>query len=161
MVNSQTPFTIHHSPLTINRVVKFFTTEQEQRIIAAIREAEGHTSGEIRVHLEKELIGDALNVAARVFHELEMDSTEERNGVLIFIVPSMHRFAIIGDKGINEKVPRDFWDDIRDLMQDHFRKGNFTEGVIQSVKLAGQKLKEHFPRTSKDKNELPDEISYG
>ena len=142
-------------------MVKFFTKEQEQRIVAAIRESEGHTSGEIRVHLERELIGDALNVAARVFHELEMDSTAERNGVLIFIVPSMHRFAIIGDKGINEKVPVDFWDDVRDIMQQYFRQGKFTEGVIEGVKLSGQKLKEHFPRKSDDRNELSDEISYG
>ena len=125
-------------------MVKFFTKEQEQRIVAAIRESEGHTSGEIRVHLERELIGDALNVAARVFHELEMD-----------------RFAIIGDKGINEKVPVDFWDDVRDIMQQYFRQGKFTEGVIEGVKLSGQKLKEHFPRKSDDRNELSDEISYG
>lgn len=142
-------------------MVKFFTAEQEQRIIASIKEAEGQTSGEIRVHLEKELIGDALNVAARVFHELEMDSTDERNGVLIFIVPSMHRFAIIGDKGINEKVPEDFWDDIRDVMQDYFRQGNFTQGVIEGVQRSGIKLREFFPRRPGDKNELPDEISYG
>lgn len=142
-------------------MVKFFTAEQEQRIIAAIREAEGQTSGEIRVHLEKELIGDALNVAARVFHELEMDTTEERNGVLIFIVPSMHRFAIIGDKGINDRVPEDFWDEIRDVMQDHFRKGDFTQGVIEGVQRSGIKLREFFPRRPGDKNELPDEISYG
>jgi uncharacterized membrane protein len=142
-------------------VVKFFTAEQEQLIIAAIREAEGQTSGEIRVHLEKELIGDALNVAARVFHELEMDSTDERNGVLIFIVPSMHRFAIIGDKGINDRVPEDFWDEIRDVMQDYFRQGDFTQGVIEGVRRSGIKLREFFPRRPGDKNELPDEISYG
>ncbi|MEZ4934765.1 MAG: TPM domain-containing protein [Saprospiraceae bacterium] len=142
-------------------MVKFFTAEQEQLIIAAIREAEGQTSGEIRVHLEKELIGDALNVAARVFHELEMDTTEERNGVLIFIVPSMHRFAIIGDKGINDRVPEDFWDEVRDVMQDHFRKGDFTQGVIEGVQRSGIKLREFFPRRPGDKNELPDEISYG
>lgn len=142
-------------------MVKFFTTEQEQRIIAAIREAEGQTSGEIRVHLERELIGDALNVAAQMFHELEMDTTAERNGVLIFLVPSMKRFAIIGDKGINEKVPEHFWDDIRDVMQTHFKKSDFTQGVIEGVKRSGSKLKEYFPRSADDVNELPDEISYG
>ena len=142
-------------------MIKFFTIEQEQRIVASIREAEQLTSGEIRVHLERELIGDVLNVGARVFHELEMDSTEERNGVLIFIVPSMHRFAIIGDQGINEKVPVDFWEEVRDVMQQYFRQGQFTEGVIEAVKRSGIKLKEYFPRRADDKNELPDEISYG
>ncbi len=142
-------------------MVNFFKKEEEQQIIAAIKEAEGHTSGEIRVHLERELIGDARNVAAMVFHELEMDKTAERNGVLIFIVPSMHRFAILGDRGINEKVPPNFWEDVRDVMQDFFRQGKFGEGIVNGVKMTGLKLKEHFPRKSDDKNELPDEISYG
>ncbi len=142
-------------------MVNFFKKEEEKRIVAAIKEAEGHTSGEIRVHLEKELAGEVRNVAARVFHELEMDQTAERNGVLIFIVPSMHRFAIIGDKGINEKVPANFWEEVRDVMQQHFRQGNFGEGVVEGVRLSGLKLKEYFPRQSDDKNELPDEISYG
>ncbi len=151
------------STVSVHRffMVNFFKKKEEQRIVAAIKEAEGHTSGEIRVHLEKELAGDARNVAARVFHELEMDQTAERNGVLIFIVPSMHRFAIIGDKGINEKVPSNFWEDVRDVMQQHFRQGNFGEGVVEGVRLSGLKLKEYFPRMSDDKNELPDEISYG
>ena len=142
-------------------MIHFFTKEQERRIIAAIREAEGQTSGEIRVHLERELIGDVLTVATRVFHQLEMDKTKDRNGVLIFIVPPMHRFAIIGDKGINDKVPAGFWDEVRDLMEEHFRQGLFAEGVVKAIHLTGQKLKAFFPNQMDDKNELPDTISYG
>ena len=76
-------------------------------------------------------------------------------------MPSMHRFAIIGDEGINKKVPPHFWEEVRDGMQQHFRKGEFKEGVMEGVRLSGQKLKAFFPRSADDKNELPDEISYG
>ncbi|TAK37307.1 MAG: TPM domain-containing protein [Saprospiraceae bacterium] len=142
-------------------MINFFKKEEEQRIIAAIREAESQTSGEIRVHLEKDFKGKVEDAATKTFARLRMDRTADNNGVLIFIVPSKKQFAIIGGKGIHEKVPPNFWQDVRDVMQHHFRDGNYTEGVCQGVLLAGQKLKEHFPWQSDDENELPDEISYG
>jgi uncharacterized membrane protein len=142
-------------------MVRFFNHQEERRIIAAIRASEGHTSGEIRVHLEKQIEGDVTAAAFAVFHQLNMDRTAERNGVLIFIVPAQRQFAIIGDEGINRKVPPHFWADVRDVMQHYFRQGQFTDGVCEGVLLVGQKLKEFFPRQSNDQNELPDEISYG
>lgn len=143
-------------------MVKFFKKQEEQRIVAAIREAESQTSGEIRVHLEREIVGDVQSVGFRIFHELEMDNTADRNGVLIFLVPDIRRFAIIGDEGINKVVPPHFWEDVRDLMQRNFRQGDFVLGICEGVKLAGMKLKEHFPHNGDaDVNELPDEISYG
>ena len=143
-------------------MIKFFSKKEEQRIVAAIQEAEGHTSGEIRVHLEREIIGDVQGVGLRIFHELEIDQTADRNGVLIFLVPDIRRFAIIGDEGIDKAVPPNFWEDVRDIMQRNFREGNFVTGVCEGIKLAGLKLKEHFPHAGADDvNELPDEISYG
>ncbi|MFQ5447749.1 MAG: TPM domain-containing protein [Saprospiraceae bacterium] len=142
-------------------MINFFKKEEEQRIIAAIGEAEAQTSGEIRVHLQKGFKGKVEDAAAKTFARLRMDRTADRNGVLIFIVPSRQQFAIIGDKGIHEKVPPNFWQDVRDVMQHHFRDGKYADGVCEGVLLAGQKLKEHFPWQSDDVNELPDEISYG
>ncbi len=143
-------------------MLPFFSKAQERRIIEAIQEAEMQTSGEIRVHLEEDLKGaDVTATAVRVFKELNMHRTAARNAVLMLIVPPKKKFAIIGDSGINEKVPANFWNDVRDVMQRNFRQKDFTEGVIEGVRLTGQKLKEHFPRSTDDKNELPDEITYG
>ena len=89
-------------------MIRFFQPEEEDRIIDAIQEAELNTSGEIRVHLEDNLKGDVLQAAQKTFLKLEMHKTEARNGVLIFIAPEQRKFAILGDKGINEKVPKDF-----------------------------------------------------
>ena len=141
-------------------MIHFFKKEEEARIIAAIQEAERQTSGEIRVHLERKAGDNILNAAAITFHKLEMDKTKLRNGVLIFLVPSHKEFAILGDEGINKKVPANFWEEVRDVMQQNFRAGKFTDGVCAGVQLAGEKLKAHFPWESDDKNELPDEISY-
>jgi len=111
--------------------------------------------------MERKLKGTVLETATNVFAKLKMDATEQRNGVLIFLAPRQKQFAIIGDKGINEKVPDGFWDDVRDVMQKQFRAEQFVEGICDGVQLIGKKLQEHFPYQKNDRNELPDEISYG
>ncbi len=141
-------------------MLRFFPKEDESKIIEAIRQAEQNTSGEIRVHLEDNFKGDALPEAVKVFQRLGMHKTEARNGVLIFIAPEHRQFAIVGDRGINEKVPPNFWQEERDLMREHFKKGEYTQGVCAVIKQIGQKLKDYFPYQSDDENELPDDISY-
>jgi len=139
----------------------FFNTEEEAAIIAAIREAERKTSGELRVHIEKNCRGDLMKEALRTFRKLNMHRTAARNGVLIFIAPERKEFAIIGDEGINAVVPAGFWDEERDLMQGHFRQGQFATGICAAAAGVGEKLKAHFPLAADDENELSDDISYG
>lgn len=142
-------------------MIDFFSKDEEKRIVQAIREAERQTSGEIRVHLERDYEGAILGAASRKFFALDMERTKDRNAVLIFISPPRKDFAIYGDKGINAVVPPNFWEETKNVMQEHFRKGMFAEGVCQGVKMAGEKLQAYFPWTREDTNELSDEISYG
>ncbi len=142
-------------------VEDFLTLEQEQQIVAAIRRAEKTTSGEIRVHIEKHTDKDVLERAAEVFHWLKMDNTIQRNGVLIYVAVEDHRFAICGDKGINEIVNNDFWEDTKNTMATQFKKGDFTQGLIDGILLAGEQLQHYFPWDHGDTNELADEISKG
>lgn len=139
----------------------FFTKEQKQEITLAISQAENNTSGEIRVHVENECRGDVLARAANVFEKLGMTKTELRNGVLVYLAVKSHKFAILGDQGINEKVPEHFWDEVRELMQGHFSRQEFAKGLAQGIQMAGLQLKAHFPLQADDQNELPDEISFG
>jgi uncharacterized membrane protein len=138
----------------------FFSEGQQAQILASVKEAEMETSGEIRVHVETSLKGDVLDRAAWLFKKLRMDKTAERNGVLFYLAVSDRKFAIIGDAGINAKVPAGFWDDVSELLKKSFREGKFTEGLSAGILLAGKHLKTHFPRRSDDVNELPDEISF-
>jgi uncharacterized membrane protein len=140
----------------------FFTKEQIKQIEAAIKEAETNTSGEIRVHIERHINEDVLDHAAFIFEKLKMHKTKLRNGVLFLLVIEDRQLAIIGDAGINEKVKPGFWDEIRDHMVAKFKQGLFTEGLVEGILMAGKALKEFFPYNKKsDKNELPDEISFG
>lgn len=140
-------------------VEQFLTQEQEQQVINAIREAELNTSGEIRVHFEKSLNQDAILRAQEVFYQLEMDKTMNKNGVLFYVAVDDHKFAIIGDEGIDQKVPDDFWLSIKDEVITEFAKGNHGKGLVLGILHAGEKLKEYFPYGDKDENELSDEIS--
>jgi len=140
---------------------KFFTIEEKERIVAVIKEAEQETSGEIRVHLEKKAPAPVLERAKKLFYHLGMDKTAGKNGVLIYLVTREKLFAIIGDEGINKVVPADFWDEIRNTMQEHFKDDKFAEGLEEAIKRVGEKLKAYFPYQADDKNECPDEISTG
>lgn len=138
----------------------FFSAEQQNRIVAAIKDAECNTSGEIRVHIENHCKGDILDRSAMVFNILKMDKTAARNGVLIYLAIKDKKFSIIGDEGINKVVERDFWNDVKDLMSDAFRNGNFTEGIVDGITRVGEKLKKFFPHQNDDVNELSDDISF-
>ena len=138
----------------------FFTKEEQQKIVAAIREAELNTSGEIRVHIENHCKEEALERAAEVFYNLKMDRTAARNGILFYLAVKDHKFAIIGDEGINREVERDFWNDIKDEMIYNFKENKFAEGLIAGILKCGDKLKEYFPHQNDDVNELSDEISF-
>lgn len=140
-------------------VKDFLTWEEEQQVIDAIQEAEGNTSGEIRVHLEKSLYKDPIDRAKDVFCFLGMEKTRLKNGVLFYVAVDDHRFAIIGDKGINDLVPEDFWESIKNEVMEEFSKGNPAQGLVKGILHAGEKLKEFFPLDGDGKNELSDQIS--
>lgn len=138
----------------------FFTKEQQEEIRSAIKEAEETTSGEIRVHIETSLQGNVLDRASWVFKRIGMHETKEHNGVLFYLAVRNRKFAVIGDGGINEKVESDFWDSVKAVLENHFREGNFTGGLVEGIRLAGDQKKEYFPIKKDDKNELPDDISF-
>ncbi|MFL9830666.1 TPM domain-containing protein [Flavobacterium sp. ST-87] len=144
----------------MSKVEDFLTPEEELAIVEAIGIAEKNTSGEIRVHIEKTTSMDAFDRAKEVFHELKMDETQLKNGVLIYIAVEDHIFVICGDKGINDIVGNDFWDKTKEIMVAHFKSGNFKQGLIDGILSAGEELKTHFP-WSNDTNELSNEISKG
>lgn len=128
------------------------------RVVAAIRDAEQRTSGEVRVLISRQKVDDPMAEAKRQFERLGMTATAERNGVLIFVAPRTHTFAVIGDRGVHEKCGDAFWHALADAMTAHFKRGEFTEALVLGIARAGHLLAEHFPRRPDDSNELPDRI---
>jgi uncharacterized membrane protein len=139
----------------------FFSEKQKQLITDSIKKAENNTSGEIRVHIENECQGEVLDRAATIFEKLGMTKTELRNGVLFYLALDSHKFAILGDVTINQKVRESFWEEVKEQMLEHFRKGEITEGISKGILMAGEELQKFFPIQPDDVNELSDEISFG
>lgn len=142
-------------------VYKHFSEENKLQITNAIRVAETNTSGEIRVHIENHCKGDVLDRAAYIFEKLEMHKTELRNGVLFYLAVKDHKFAILGDGGINAKVSDDFWESTKEVVIAKLKEGLYAEALSEGIIMAGEQLKANFPYQADDVNELSDEISFG
>jgi uncharacterized membrane protein len=135
------------------------TAQEREDIQEVIRLAEKKTSGEIRVHIDKKCSADPLKRAVEVFNKLRMFETKQRNGVLIYLSFSDRKLAIIGDQGINNVVPDDFWESTKNELIFRFKRNEFAQGIMDAVTEAGKQLKQYFPVQSDDKNELSNEIT--
>ena len=140
---------------------QFLDAAGRERVREAIGAAERRTSGELRVHLEDHIEEDVLDHAAYVFEELGMHRTRERNGVLVYVAVADRRVAVLGDAGINEKVPEGFWTDVVGLLKLHFAAGRHAEGLVEAVHQIGEKLSAYFPLRKDDTDELSNEVSIG
>jgi uncharacterized membrane protein len=144
------------------KIEAFLSKDQEEAIAAAISAAERQTSGEIKVHLDLKCSGDPLERTRTLFTEMNMQKTQFRNGVLIYVATDDHKLAIFGDEGIHSCVGDAFWQQEIDLMVSHFKKGEYQEGITQVIAQIGEKLHENFPFEQKgDTNELDNEVTYG
>ena len=139
----------------------FLSKADQSLIVKSIESAELNTSGEIRVHIESSCKADPVERAVYIFNKLKMFKTKDRNGVLIYIAYKSRKFSIIGDSGINSKVPANFWDEIKEKLLNSFISGDIVTGLTTAIEMSGEKLKEFFPYTKDDINEQSNEISFG
>jgi uncharacterized membrane protein len=142
------------------KTAQFLKQLDHDRIVAAIREAEGRSRGEVRVHVSNQPGEDVQKAAAAQFERLGMTATALRNGVLIYVAPPAQQFAVIGDLAIHERCGGGFWGAVAQAMEEDFRAGRFTDGIVKGVTRAGEALATHFPRLDQaDVNELADQVS--
>lgn len=149
-----------------DRPRNFLRPEEREAVLAAIRAAELRTSGEIRLHMERDLpakppaAGDPYARARALFAAMGMHATEARNGVLVYLATRTRRFAVLGDESLHAQVGEAFWQEVATLMADHFAEDRFGEGLAAGIARVGERLAEHFPHRADDVNELPDDISF-
>jgi len=136
----------------------------QHKIVAAIKEAESKTSGEIRVFMEHHCeYMDALHRAQEIFANLAMHKTEARNAIIIYVALTDRQFALYGDIAIYEKAGgAEFWKKAAEQLTGHLKKKQVAEGISNCIHELGTALAAHFPHDpSIKKNELPDEIVFG
>jgi uncharacterized membrane protein len=138
----------------------FFNLQEQQAIIKAIAQAELHTSGEIRLHLDNFCFVNEVKAAQKIFTRLKMHQTAERNGVLIYIATYSRKVAIIGDEGIHAKLGTIYWEELVRRLISNFKADKKVEALTESILECGVQLGKFFPRQKDDKNELSNSISY-
>jgi uncharacterized membrane protein len=141
-------------------VGQFLKQLHHDEIVAAIREAEGKTSGEVRVFISRKPVTNPVEAAQAHFVQMRMEKTRDRNGVLIFVAPRARQFAVVGDAGVHERCGESFWKELAAEMSGHFAKSEFTAGIVHGVKRAGELLARHFPYRLDDANELSDHVAH-
>lgn len=142
------------------RTYRFLQRLDHKRITQAIKKAEGRTSGQIRVFVQRgDFEDDALLRAQRKFIHLGMHKTRDRNAVLIFVAPRARKYAVVGDVGVHEKCGHEFWQKLVAAMRAHFQKQEFDRAIVHGINEVGKLLTAHFPRTADTINELPDEVA--
>ena len=129
-------------------------------LVEAIKTAENHSTGEIRVHIDSSTEQESERVAWEVFEKLQMHETKDRNAVLFHVNFDQKYLSIIGDKGIHEKVCQSFWDKIHAEMVADFAKGDYLQGLKNGILAIGIELKKYFPVGEENPNEFPDEITF-
>ncbi|WP_207495509.1 TPM domain-containing protein [Aridibaculum aurantiacum] len=142
---------------------QFFTPEQQALMVEAIKEAERNTSGEVRVFIESKCeYVNAVDRAQEIFFNLQMEKTQDRNAVLLYMAMDDHQLALFADEGIYQRLGKQYWEEeVRKIISE-IKKDHLVEGICTIVTDIGQALKEQFPYDDKgDKNELPDEIIFG
>jgi uncharacterized membrane protein len=150
--------------MVVRRPRGLLAQEERRRVVEAIGAAEDRSRGEIRVHVERRCSGgDPIGRATAVFERLGMTATELRNGVLIYVAADDRVFAIVGDRGIDEKVGAAFWTQVAEEMGRRFAEGEFAAGLVQAIARVGNVLATYYPPDlgGADRDELPDEISFG
>jgi len=145
----------------IETAKKFYTDDEQNHIVQAIREWEKNSYGEIKIHLEDNCKGDAVEQGKKWFKKLGLANTEKKTGVLIYMAVKTHRFAVLGDSGIDLKVEPGFWESVVWIIEEHFKDQLYVEGVIEAIKMIGRTLEMHFPNPEDRKNEIPNDLSFG
>src|SRR5436190_19973511 len=141
---------------------EFLSKLEHDRIVHAIREGESKTAVALRVYVQRsKLNADPLSGAQKKFQRLQMHKTQQRNAVLIFVVPREHKFAVVGDKAIHEKCGDEFWQRIVEGMRTHFQNEKFSHALVEAIQEIGKLLAAHFPKTLGNANELPDDVIEG
>jgi len=137
---------------------RLFSQHDHDRIVAAIADAEKHTSGEIRVFVSHRKVRDVHRAAVHRFLKLGMNQTKGRNAVLIFVAPESRNFAILGDEAVHARCGQEFWDQVAGGMRELFQQSKLADGIVHGINAAGKSLAQHFPSLGANRNELPDSV---
>lgn len=98
--------------------------------------------------------------AVRAFFEKRLYKTKDENGILIFISLFERKVWILGDRGVDRKIPHEIWQTYARELSTGIREGHACAALCAGIGKCGALLAEHFPKVADDLNELPDDLIY-
>jgi putative membrane protein len=96
--------------------------------------------------------------AERVFFEKGLYRTKKNTGVLFFLSLLERKIWVLADKGIYEKMDQETLNRFANEVSRGIREGRACEALSQAIQGIGVLLSRHFPITSEDTDELPDDV---
>ena len=119
----------------------------KKRVHEAIVRAERATTARIAVSVVPHAEGEVHAAALHALHARGLSRAPERNAVHFYVVPSRREFAVVGDASAHERLGQAAWDGVVKTVEQHFRRGDPTGGLIAGIDEVGRLLAHHFPKT--------------
>jgi len=88
---------------------------------------------------------DALDRAGQLFFKLQMDETDDHNGVLVYVAVKDRQLAIFGDEAIHKKVGSEYWNAELKKMIENIKDKSIAAGIVEIVTDIGEVLNKYFP----------------
>jgi putative membrane protein len=92
------------------------------------------------------------------FHRLNMVSTIDRTGVLLFISMAERQVVVLGDLTIDKKLGKVTWDAFITDFLSQMKTGDLKGGLLGFIDKCGGLLAENFPISAQDTNEIPNDL---
>ena len=96
--------------------------------------------------------------AVTVFKAAAERRTVGRTGILIYLSMAERRAEIVADEAILKVTDASTWGEAMVALLAEVRAGRPADGMVAAIGQVGEVLKQHFPRSSADTNEIPDKL---
>jgi uncharacterized membrane protein len=156
---------LHHLCTPRWRLRLAFPAATLEVIEREIRDSERLHGGEVRFAVEAALPLPALwrgttahERAIDLFSHLRMWDTNERNGVLIYLLLADRSVEIVADRGVHALAGQTHWGHVCRRMQRAFSHGSYERGTASAVRMVSRMLARHYPPMAGRPNELPDKV---
>ena len=96
--------------------------------------------------------------AVAIFKAAAEKRTAGKTGILIYLSLAERRAEIVADEAILKVTDDHTWGEAMTALLTDVREGRVGDGIVAAVERVGVVLSEHFPRSERDQNEIPDKL---
>jgi putative membrane protein len=92
------------------------------------------------------------------FHNLGLNRTKTRQGIMFFVSFDEKYVEIISDTTVSSKIKDDYWQEIIDEFVKDVKKKELSNGYLKAIDSCSEILIKEFPIQEDDENELPNDV---